>query len=401
MDKDIQYIKSVQGFDVSEAPRNISFCGHTIFGQAPLIVPDTLKDPRFADNPWVANDPKVRFYAGYPIRGPKNGSILGTVCLYDMKPRTLGNTELILLRDLAILIEESLAIENNNHVVKRLRRKTSELTQYIDYSPSLIYWAQLSGKIVYVNATLMHRLGYPIGQPPTHIDQILDSNSMDDRRKSNQLGDANLSIQRLSTKAGEVVLTKGEGIPGEYESLPVVRWTLRDVEAEIQREKRLRQAAEIDPLCQVYNRRGFSRSFNELKDNLSDKQPLCFGVVDLDSLKQINDIHGHEAGDTAIRLVSDTIQKNLRSTDILGRIGGDEFCVALADIQISDAKEIFSRVQRQLRCSTSENFEASVSVGVVELTKEIETKEAFNLADKLLYRAKSDGRNIITTDVVR
>ena len=74
--------KSSHGIQVTESPRETSFCGHTILGDDILVIPDALFDRRFCDNPFVTGDPKVRFYAGVPLV-VANGSRVGTLCLID------------------------------------------------------------------------------------------------------------------------------------------------------------------------------------------------------------------------------------------------------------------------------------------------------------------------------
>lgn len=107
VDANRQWFKSFQGFDVTEAPRDISFCGHAILGNDIFIVPDALLDPRFADNPLVTGEPHIRFYAGQPLKA-SNGSNLGTLCVIDRKPRQLSLSDLDCLRDLGALIENEL-----------------------------------------------------------------------------------------------------------------------------------------------------------------------------------------------------------------------------------------------------------------------------------------------------
>ena len=108
VDEDRQWFKSCLGLDVSETSRDISFCGHTILGDEVFIIPDTSKDERFADNPLVINDPKIRFYAGCPLRFT-DGSKLGTLCIIDREPRTLSESDLEFLKDLALTAERELA----------------------------------------------------------------------------------------------------------------------------------------------------------------------------------------------------------------------------------------------------------------------------------------------------
>lgn len=108
VDTDRQWFKSRQGLEPTEPPRSISFCGHAILGVEAYVVEDTSLDPRFCDNPLVTDGPKIRFYAGHPLHGPR-GHRLGTLCLIDEKPRTLSPGDLAILDDLASMVEDELA----------------------------------------------------------------------------------------------------------------------------------------------------------------------------------------------------------------------------------------------------------------------------------------------------
>ena len=104
IDRDRQWFKSRHGLDVLETPRETAFCAHAILDHAVLQVADTLQDARFADNPLVTGDPRVRFYAGAPLAAA-DGSLVGTLCLIDQRARQLDDQQLSLLRDLADLVE--------------------------------------------------------------------------------------------------------------------------------------------------------------------------------------------------------------------------------------------------------------------------------------------------------
>jgi len=95
-----QWFKSRVGISVSETPRDLAFCAHTILGDDVMQVPDALADSRFADNPMVASDPHFRFYAGAPLT-LSNGSRAGTLCVIDYRPRLLDDDQLEELRRLA------------------------------------------------------------------------------------------------------------------------------------------------------------------------------------------------------------------------------------------------------------------------------------------------------------
>lgn len=92
VDADRQWFKSCIGLEVSETPRDISFCGHAILQPEILEVSDAMVDPRFADNPLVTGDPRIRFYAGCPLV-MANGESVGTLCLIDRKPKRLSAWE--------------------------------------------------------------------------------------------------------------------------------------------------------------------------------------------------------------------------------------------------------------------------------------------------------------------
>ena len=107
IDEDRQWFKSVQGLDVSETPREISFCSHAINQNGLFIIPDAIEDDRFADNPLVINSPNIRFYAGYPLK-LRQGINLGTLCLIDSKPKHLSDEDQQLLSDLGAMIEQEI-----------------------------------------------------------------------------------------------------------------------------------------------------------------------------------------------------------------------------------------------------------------------------------------------------
>lgn len=88
IDAERLWFKSVLGLPDRELPRERSFCGHTINGGDLLVVEDAAGDPRFADNPLVSSDPRIRFYAGAPLV-TSDGHALGALCVFDRRPRTL------------------------------------------------------------------------------------------------------------------------------------------------------------------------------------------------------------------------------------------------------------------------------------------------------------------------
>lgn len=103
-----QWFKARVGLDATETPRDISFCGHAIMKNDLFIVEDASRDPRFSDNPLVTGEPHIRLYAGAPLSAP-GGHRIGTLCVIDTVPRTLGPVELSILDALRRLANETVA----------------------------------------------------------------------------------------------------------------------------------------------------------------------------------------------------------------------------------------------------------------------------------------------------
>lgn len=120
IDGNRQWVKSAQGLDISETPRDISFCGHTILGPEVMVVEDTHGDPRFCDNPLVLGAPNIRFYAGAPLHS-RDGFRLGTLCLVDYRPRRFTTQERQTLRDFAGLVEREINIQSDDRAIQALR----------------------------------------------------------------------------------------------------------------------------------------------------------------------------------------------------------------------------------------------------------------------------------------
>jgi diguanylate cyclase (GGDEF)-like protein len=107
IDQDRQWFKSKQGFEATEMPRDISFCGHAINQDGLFIVPNASKDERFFDNPLVTSAPNIRFYAGYPLK-IRGGLNIGTLCLLDEAPREMDEEDQLLFKDLGAIIEQEI-----------------------------------------------------------------------------------------------------------------------------------------------------------------------------------------------------------------------------------------------------------------------------------------------------
>ncbi|MBV9124524.1 MAG: response regulator [Planctomycetes bacterium] len=141
VDADRQWFKSAQGLCLGEMPRDISFCGHAILSPDGLVVPDTLLDERFADNPLVLGETNIRFYAGQPLRAA-DGSQVGVLCLKDHRPRSWSAEDRKLLRDLADLVEDQLHLIQSSELQREMqeRQRAEEERRASDERLRIVTW---------------------------------------------------------------------------------------------------------------------------------------------------------------------------------------------------------------------------------------------------------------------
>jgi diguanylate cyclase (GGDEF)-like protein len=264
VDSDRQWFKSADGISSTETKRDISFCAHAIMQDDIFVVNNALADTRFNDNPLVTGDPRIRFYAGYPLV-VQDGVKLGSLCLIDFKPRALGDADRQSLRDLG-------------HVVER-----------------------------------------------------------------------------------EIVAFK---------------------------------LATVDELTRVANRRGFEAVADyALKVCKRQGKPATLMFFDLNGFKQINDTHGHAAGDAALVTFARELEGVLRESDVVGRVGGDEFVVLSTHSRPAHAADIVARLRVALEATGRDEdraYDIRFSVGLVAFNpdKHAGVADMLLAADQAMYLDK-------------
>ncbi len=166
---------------------------------------------------------------------------------------------------------------------------------------------------------------------------------------------------------------------------------------------RLAELAATDPLTGVANRRHFLAHFTEeLARRERSGESLALLVMDIDHFKQVNDRHGHAAGDVTLVAFAGRTRELLRPADLMGRIGGEEFCVLLPGVGREQAALVASRIREAMDnhpVSTSGAvLSVTVSIGVAEFGTDGESIESLmRTADERLYRAKAEGRNRVVS----
>jgi diguanylate cyclase (GGDEF)-like protein/PAS domain S-box-containing protein len=173
--------------------------------------------------------------------------------------------------------------------------------------------------------------------------------------------------------------------------------------AALKRLQEMRKVAIQDPLTGVGNRRHIASKMKTILDELRQHQ-LTSGLlfIDIDHFKEINDTHGHEAGDRVLQMIANTLRHNIRTMDFLGRWGGEEFVVLLLNVE----KEQLAPVANKLRMLVENSYlkaeqgriQVTVSIGVTLTRLDDTPKSLLRRADKLMYRSKREGRNRVTVD---
>ena len=165
-------------------------------------------------------------------------------------------------------------------------------------------------------------------------------------------------------------------------------------------------ASLIDPLTGAGNRRAFFEQGNRIVERSArGRAPVSLLLFDLDEFKRINDKFGHAAGDVVLTNFCAVTRTELRPTDLLARLGGEEFACLLADVSHQEAVWIADRVREAFesnnQLTTNESFSATVSVGVSSFEGgTCDLTVLLSQADRALYRAKENGRNRVETNIL-
>ncbi|MFK7975505.1 MAG: EAL domain-containing protein, partial [Halioglobus sp.] len=179
-------------------------------------------------------------------------------------------------------------------------------------------------------------------------------------------------------------------------TLDHLKQTKHDVDM---RNKELHHLATRDALTNILNRRSFNEAYErEFQEASEQGNDLVCMMIDIDHFKRINDNYGHGVGDKVIRFVADALGKEIRSGDILGRYGGEEYCVVLPNSSASDAVSIAERMRERIVAGDPEMFTSAIritaSIGLCSIESESNSKDdLLNKADRALYLAKESGRN--------
>ena len=421
IDDDRQWVKSAIGIDFRETPRAWSFCGHTILDNDPMIVEDTLEDPRFIDNPFVATAPRVRFYAGIPIKAT-NGQRIGTLCILDDRPRQLSAAEVSLLGDVAESIEDEINAPDLKSLNDRLLQSERELLESLTQLREAERHQRARNKILELIAR-----GYPLYEVlksiAVEIEQcnpgvlacveVFGQNGDQaqfywgkraqyrpfedlDKCRTEAIASAsgellgNISINRSGSGRSADIDLKMIGLTANLASIAIER---------DQADRMIWKQANYDSLTGLPNRNLMrERLEQELHKARRHHFELAVLFIDLDHFKQVNDTFGHQMGDQLLAQVGSRLSQCVRETDTVARLGGDEFTLIAAELREQrDAQRVadkmLAELAREFRLG-SESVSLSASIGIAFFPDHGEDMDALiRSADRAMYDAKNSGKN--------
>ncbi|WP_394180490.1 GGDEF domain-containing protein [Yoonia maritima] len=163
---------------------------------------------------------------------------------------------------------------------------------------------------------------------------------------------------------------------------------------QVRLQRRLSILSRKDSLTGLNNRRTFLECASRRREDRTDGALL---LLDADHFKRINDSYGHQAGDICLQSIAETLRRNVRRDDVVGRIGGEEFAIFLCDTTLEQAQIIGERLTKPISFhptdqSTEAHLSVTLSIGAAVNSPDLSLNTMLANADQALYRAKAEGR---------
>jgi diguanylate cyclase (GGDEF)-like protein len=234
-----------------------------------------------------------------------------------------------------------------------------------------------------------------------HIEDCQLAHDIGEGFKGGELpSDHSVFVLKSKEKKLGVLLYKGLD-PKDKEKFTILAHQFALALRRLKLYKDIETLAITDGLTGVYTRRYFIERFDEeIKRSALRKSNLSFLMIDADHFKAVNDQHGHLAGDQVLKEISNIIQENVREIDIVGRFGGEEFCVVLPDTDMEGSRLVAERIRKSAEKRVIKAYDSTLrvtlSIGLAIYPSDGKLlEELMDKADWALYRAKSQGRNCV------
>lgn len=332
-----------------------------------------------------------------------SGQVLGVFSAYTPQTQTPSAADFELLAQLARLA--GLAVERHR-VTQQLRANEASFRALAEHTPEAIL-VHRGGRILYLNPAALRLFGADTSADllgtaarqrvaPAHLTQQLARLQVPSPGQSSPVL-VESRFCRLDGSEFEVAVQSGAIV---YDGQSAVHVSFRDISAHKAQERQLWQLAHFDTLTGLPNRALHADRLQQAMLQASRRGlKLALAFVDLDGFKQINDTHGHEAGDHLLMMLARRMRQALRETDTLSRLGGDEFAAILVDLtQEEDCDPLLQRLLSAANQPVQLDnalLQVSASVGVAFYPQEDEVspEQLLRLADLAMYRAKQGGKN--------
>lgn len=402
VDEDRQFFKARVGLTESETPRDASFCQYALGSDEVLVVPDASAHPRFADSPLVTGPPNIRFYAGAPLRTP-GGQRLGTFCVIDHVAREFTDNDCAVLKELAILAMDRLELRRLEDAGEGSQARFRNVART---SPDGILCIDAQGIIQYANRAAGRIFGWrPEDLSGRSFDMLIPMESRERYRRAL----LRVASGGQPTMVGKTVEQAGQRSDGEVFQLELSLslWQengqtafgaiIRDLTQRRALEQRLFRLAHLDPLTELANREAFRERLNHL---LQHEDRLTIILLDLDNFKDVNDDHGHHAGDAVLKKVAQRLRDTFAPSTLVARLGGDEFAVLVPghlsrQALTEAAREAIQAIALPIEIGPL-RAQVGASAGIALFPWHGTTSELLMAnADLALYQAKKEGRNTL------
>ena len=310
---------------------------------------------------------------------------------------------------------------------KALKQAENELALLTAHGTDAIYRLRYSTmRYDYISPAISRLLGYSPEEfremnirdlieetriVPNAMRKVLEFAPLEEARKRGEVLRWHADY-RMRTKSGKHIWVSDVSHPWLDEQGAIIGSVgcLRDiterVHAEAEFQEDMMRMANMDWLTSVYHRRFFfDRLEEELRRLRRSRADLSIGIIDIDHFKQINDRHGHHAGDAVLQQVASRIHTCLRDTDILARVGGEEFGLLLPETPLEGAYWVAERIRHAIAAEPillpdAAPLRCTVSIGLAEadFNEPQDSTVLYRTADTRLYIAKNTGRNQVSVD---
>jgi diguanylate cyclase (GGDEF)-like protein/PAS domain S-box-containing protein len=302
------------------------------------------------------------------------------------------------------------AEEKSKHTERALRESEERFRKIAENSLVGVNIIQ-DDIFVYVNPKFAEIFGYSVEEclDNMHFQQLVYNEDIGivekeiRRRESGKVRFVHYGFRGIK-KSGKIIHIEIYGSLIQMNGRPAVVGTILDITTRKTMEKELRRLATMDSLTGVNNRRNFlDLAQKEINRSTRYNHHFSLMMLDIDYFKRINDTYGHSVGDQMLRAFCDVCKKELREEDIMGRLGGEEFSIALIGCDMEKAMIFAERIRRAVNSHTlttgDEEIRITVSLGITSMLKDDDLNSMLERADSALYKAKVSGRNQVQTVV--